>query len=75
MSIILDEIYEGTTTWISFKRYRDTSPLPAYINTLLDWRLTLMGHMKDEKIGADKKVVIELEIEATDRLLDICNNF
>jgi hypothetical protein len=72
MNTISDDIYEHTITWESFKGHKLIQPLPIYINTLLDWRLNLMH--KITIAPPDKIIQLQFEIEATDKLLDYCNN-
>ena len=74
MNTTSDEIYEYTTTWTSFKGHKAIAPLSLYIDTLLDWRLNLMTQIGKYENEPDKIVLLMFEIEATDRLLDICNN-
>ena len=62
---ISDEIYEHTTTWMSFKGHKKFAPIELYVNTLLDWRLNLMTHRDNKELTPDKLVIIMFEIEAT----------
>lgn len=66
--------YETSITWESFSGHKATAKKEAYINQLLDWRLNLMFNKSILSDGSAKLTVVEYELEATDKLLDIANN-
>jgi hypothetical protein len=66
--------YETSITWESFYGYKATAKKEVYINQLLDWRLNLMFNKSILSEGSAKLTVVEYELEATDKLLDIANN-
>ena len=62
------EIYKGSITWQHFERYKKTETKETLTDTLLDWRLSIMNKIHDD-LPLCKKIQLEYEIEATDRLI------
>lgn len=66
--------YETSITWESFYGHKATAKKEEYINRLLDWRLNLMFNKSIFPSESPKMKIVDYEIEATDKLLDITNN-
>lgn len=64
---ISDDIYETSRSWANFREVK-MSPQKK-IDALLDWRIDLQKQL-DKEVFCEKRIYIEYEIEATDKLLD-----